>query len=209
MSRLCTVLAVFLCPLALSAQEAATALKLPFVEAIFEQLGANPWSDVEVGEVAKYAVLDVGDLFGGSISGSLRLKVHALEDTLVTVLLEGEIAEQQSRVLAPTPTDRWLHFDAKSMAGIEDLGLEIAEEYSVGEDTLRVGDREVPCKKLELAVFLESLFLHGDASVWYSPEVPVYGILQIELRFAIGDLKSTITATHVREEEEEDDDDGS
>ncbi len=207
MSKLCTVLAVCLCPLALSAQEPAeTALKLPFVEEIFEQLGANPWSDVELGEVAQYAVLDVGDLFGGGMSGSLSLKVQALEDTLVTVLLGAEIAEQQSRVLAPTPTDRWLHFDASSIAGIEELGLEIAEEYSVGEDTLRVGDREVPCKKLELGVFLESLFLHGDASVWFSPEVPVYGILQIELRFAIGDLKSTITATHVREEEEEEED---
>jgi hypothetical protein len=166
----------------------------------------NPFRNAKIGDWFEYQFVYEFDNHKSppmSATGNVRITVTAKDDHEAIVEMTGKMA-RTAPVLDNedlTPQTRKIDlskpYDLISFPALPELNNAIVDTDGDGNEKVKVGDKEYDCSWQELKVTSSSGAIAEDVKVWQSKDVPLSGIVKIQLQFEsrVEDAKTTLELT--------------
>jgi hypothetical protein len=158
----------------------------------------NPYKKSKVGDWAEYKMTTTA--MGINIDGTIKQTVDAKDDKEATIKVTGEMSFMGNKMAIPEQKqkiDLTKPYDPSSAANLPKGTEATVEKDGEGKEKIKVGGKEYDCtwQKMKVKTKVGGMDFDSDIKVWTSKDVPLGGMVKMEMKSKLADMTMELTGT--------------
>jgi hypothetical protein len=175
----------------------AAALAVCLIPTAYAGDDENPFKKAKVGDYTEYKLTST--IMGTNVDGTTRMTVTAKDDKEATIEVTGKVRNMGTEVNIPPQKqkiDLTKPFDPTSMANLP-KGGDVKVEKGDAPEKIMAGGKQYECNWMKAASTFKvgDMSIQSDIKVWLSKDVPLSGIVKMELKSKLANMTMELTGS--------------